>query len=99
MLNKQEIKELLKNKKYDKIVHIFRTEYTNMVFEFAKKNNIELNENTEVEELILIISQDFPELEGYMMTLSNLLTSPDMNLGDHLNHMINNYDTIKEALT
>lgn len=98
MLQKQEIMELLKNKEYEKIIHIFRKEYTEMIFEFAKKNNINTND-MEVEELIVIISESFPRLEGYMVTLSNLLTSPDLNIGEHLNSMLNNYDSIKDVLT
>lgn len=98
MLNKQEIKELLTNKKYGKIINIFRNEYTNMIFNFAKNNHININD-MEVEELIVIISEEFPHLEGYMVTLAGILSSPDMNVGEHLNTMINNYDLIKNALT
>lgn len=99
MLNKQEITELLKQKNYNKIIHIFRREYTDMLINFIKKNNIELNEDAEVEEMILIISDEFPNLEGYMDILSNILTSPEMNIGEHLNYMLNNYELTKNVLT
>lgn len=99
MLNKIELKNLLRNKEYVKIIQIFKAEYTNMILDFAKKNNITITNETEIEDLILEISEKFPHLEGYMDTLSIIFFSPDMNIGDNIDYMLSNYESIKRVLT
>lgn len=99
MINKGEIKELFKNENYIDIINIFKKEYTNMVIEFAKKHNIYIDNSTEVEELILIISSTLPQYEGYMNTISKIITSQDFTIGEEINYMLDNYNHIKKALT
>ena len=99
MINKGEIKELFKNENYIDIINIFKREYKNMVIEFAKKHNIYTDNSTEVEELILIITSTFPQYEGYMSTISKIITSQDFTIGEEINYMLDNYNYIKEALT
>lgn len=99
MLNKEELKNLLRNKEYLKIIQIFKNEYTNILLEFSKKNNITISNETEIEELIMEISEKFPNLEGYMDTLSIIFFSPDMYIGDNIDYMLSNYESIKRVLT
>ena len=37
--------------------------------------------------------------EGHMNTLSNILFSSDMNIGEHIDFMLSNYKSIKAVLT
>lgn len=99
MLNIVEIKSLLRNGKYDKIISIFKTEYTEMLLNFSNKNNIDISEDTEIEEIIMQIIELYPNLEGHMNTLSNILFSSDMNIGEHIDFMLSNYKSIKAVLT
>lgn len=95
MLNIVEIKSLLRNGKYDKIISIFKAEYTEMLLNFSNKNNIDISEDTEIEEIIMQIIELYPNLEGHMNTLSNILFSSDMNIGEHIDFMLSNYKSIK----
>lgn len=99
MLNIVEIKSLLRNGKYDKIISIFKAEYTEMLLNFSNKNNIDISEDTEIEEIIMQIIELYPNLEGHMNTLSNILFSSDMNIGEHIDFMLSNYKSIKAVLT
>ena len=99
MLNKTEIKNLLRNGEYNKIISIFKTEYTEMIINFSKKNNMNIPKDAEIEEIIMEITELYPGLEGYMNTLSNILFSPDMNIAEHIDFMLSNYNSIISALT
>lgn len=99
MLNITELKKLLKNKEYIKLIQIFKKEYIDLILDFAKKNNITITNDTEIEEIIMEISEKFPHLEGYMDTITSILFSDDINIGDNIDLLLSNYESIKRVLT
>lgn len=99
MIEKEIIKDLLVKKEYIKIINIFRDDYKQLLMQFAKKHEINLSDKMEIEELILLISNDFPLLEGDLSILSSYLFDPDLTNIERIDQMMQHYNILKSKLT
>ncbi len=99
MIDKEKIKLLFREKKYKEISYIFKNEYKEMLFKFAENNNIHIDDYTEVEDLLFLIPNKYPNLEGCIDLISFYMYSEETPIIDNLDYMISNYNKVKHMLT
>ena len=97
MLQKEELKELLRNENYSEINKIFWNEYKSILFEFAKKNDINISDDPNFSLLLKRIKLKFPELEGYTSLISKVFFCESTPPEEAIDLMISNYNEIKEV--
>lgn len=99
MIEKEIIKDLLVKKEYIKIINAFKDDYKQLLIQFSEKHHLILSDDIEIEDLILLISSDFPLLEGELSILSSYLFNPDLTNIDRIDQMMEHYNTLKSKLT
>jgi len=99
MIEKEIIKDLLIKKEYIEVINAFKDDYKQILIQFAKNHNITLSDDIEIEDLILLISSDFPLLEGDLSILSSYLFDPNLTNIDRIDQMMQHYNRLKSKLT
>ena len=86
MLNKEEIS------------NIFEREYREIIYNFARKNEMDINEETPFCTLVLKLRKTFPQYAGYMKLISMACFNESVPLEESVEILVSNYQDIKKAL-
>ena len=98
MLNKEKIKEMFQKEQYEDILYVFKKEYKQMIVDYAKRNEIEVDEETDVEDLLVLIPQKDPNLNGCMSIITTILYAEDKTIFENLDDMLSDYNHVKKLL-
>ncbi len=99
MLDKQELLNLLNKQEYAKIIEYFSDEYNRILREFLRINKLSFKENSNMEELFMLVEENFPRFSGLIQIIRSSLIDEDLSTYDSLDNLISNYNYIKEKLT
>jgi len=98
MFDKNKVKQLFLEKKYKEIYSVFKKEYKQMVIDFAKRNDMQIDD-MKFEDLLFTIPIEYPYLEGCIDCISGILFSEDMTIYENIDEMLNCYNDTKNMLT
>lgn len=100
MLIKEDIKKMLKQEQYRKILFLFKKECKKMMFNYVKeKNLLDIDESTDISDLLLLISEEDSKLNGCIGIITTILYDENKSVFEKLNYILDNYDYIKIKLT
>lgn len=99
MLNKEKMKEMFQKEQYEDILYLFKKEYKQMIVDYAKRNKIEVNEDTDMEDLLILIPEKDSNLSGCMSMITSILYAEDKTIFENLDDMLSNYNHVKQMLT
>ena len=99
MLDKNKIKSLLSQKKYDDILKILMDEYRSILHTFFKKNNISFSNTDTMLDLILKLEAFFPQYKGFANLMSTAFFSEDLSSFNKINTLLDGYEQILTELT
>lgn len=97
MLNREYIKEMLKDEEYDKIHEYMYSEYSNILYDFIKSKEPEYKKST-LNKQIRHIYFNYSVYEPLMESLMDILSNEDDTLIERLNAMIDFYKILVEQL-
>ena len=99
MLEKNKIDELLKNKEYEKITDILRSEYITIIENFFMKNGIVFESNATLLDLLANLGMHFPEYTGISDLLTEAFFSEEMSDINRITTLVDAYSDIAIELT
>lgn len=97
MLNKEYIKEMLKDEEYDKIHEYMYYNYSDILYNFIKSKEQNFQKST-LNKQIRHIYFGYPEYEALMENLMDILQNEEDTLIERLNSMIDYYKILVEQL-
>ncbi len=97
MLNKEYIKEMLKDEEYDKIHEYMYYNYSDILYNFIKSKEQNFQKST-LNKQIRHIYFSYPEYEALMENLMDILQNEEDTLIERLNSMIDYYKILVEQL-
>lgn len=99
MLIEEELKELEQKKEYTKVFNYFHDEYTEMLKNFLKRHEIEVNEDDCLIDYIVKTRFFMPKFNSYTIPISNAMYNEDLSEAMKYDLLMSTYKDVRNAFS